>query len=137
MNLYSLMPSFRPKVMVLLYELEMAGIRCLVTSCRRTLKEQDALYEIGRSIPGDVVTKARGGQSPHNFGMAIDLVPLDSDNQPWWDCPDDVWQVIALTAEKNGLKCGYRFTNHDAPHVEDPHWKEQQALWKEGKVQVA
>ena len=133
----SLDPSFRPKIEVLLHELELQGIKCVVTSGRRTMAEQSELYAKGRTAPGAVVTKAPPGQSPHNFGLAADLCPLDAHGECWWDCPDDLWKVIALTARKNGLVAGYFFESiHDAPHVEDAHWKDAQALWHEGKLQV-
>lgn len=44
------------------------GIRCLILSGTRTYAEQDELY---RQIPR--VTKAAGGQSNHNFGIAFDI----------------------------------------------------------------
>jgi peptidoglycan L-alanyl-D-glutamate endopeptidase CwlK len=45
-----------------------------VISGTRTYAEQNALYRQGRyGNPGKLVTKARGGQSNHNFGIAWDL----------------------------------------------------------------
>ena len=134
----SLLPSFKPKVMVLLHELELQGITCVVTSARRTLAEQNKIYQQGRTTPGAIVSNARGGESAHNFGSAVDICPLNSAGELWWDCPDDIWHVIALTATKNGLEAGYDWAKfRDAPHVQDPHWKDQQALWKQGRIQVA
>ena len=40
------------------------------------MEEQTALYAIGRTSPGKVVTKARAGESYHNYGLAFDWVPL-------------------------------------------------------------
>lgn len=39
----------------------------------RTISEQDALYAQGRTTAGNIVTKARGGRSFHNYGLAIDV----------------------------------------------------------------
>lgn len=39
----------------------------------RTYAEQTALYNQGRTTKGPVVTKARAGQSNHNFGIAWDV----------------------------------------------------------------
>lgn len=39
----------------------------------RTYAEQNALFAQGRSAKGRIVTKARGGQSNHNFGIAFDV----------------------------------------------------------------
>jgi len=138
MKIDTLLPSFKPVIQVLLHELESLGIKCVVTSARRTMQEQAVLFEQGRTAVGDIVTNARAGQSPHNFGTAVDLCPLDSDGKLWWNAPDDIWHVIALTATKNGLVAGYNFKSFkDAPHIEDPHWKEQQVLWSQGKINVA
>jgi peptidoglycan L-alanyl-D-glutamate endopeptidase CwlK len=38
----------------------------------RTIEEQNALYAKGRTAPGPVVTKAKGGCSYHNYGLSID-----------------------------------------------------------------
>jgi hypothetical protein len=40
------------------------------------MEEQAALYSLGRSAPGRIVTKARAGESYHNYGLAFDWVPL-------------------------------------------------------------
>ena len=39
----------------------------------RTWEEQDALYAKGRTAPGSIVTRAKGGFSNHNFGIAMDF----------------------------------------------------------------
>jgi peptidoglycan LD-endopeptidase CwlK len=51
-----------------------AGIRARIISGTRTYTEQNALYKQGRfGNPPPIVTKARGGQSNHNFGIAWDI----------------------------------------------------------------
>jgi len=40
------------------------------------MEEQAALYAIGRTAPGKIVTKARPGESYHNHGLAYDWAPL-------------------------------------------------------------
>lgn len=49
---------------------------CRFSHTLRTFAEQDALFAIGRTKPGKRVTNARGGQSYHNYGLAIDIVLL-------------------------------------------------------------
>jgi peptidoglycan LD-endopeptidase CwlK len=44
-----------------------------IISGNRTYAEQDAIYAQGRTKPGDKVTKAKGGQSNHNFAIAWDV----------------------------------------------------------------
>jgi peptidoglycan L-alanyl-D-glutamate endopeptidase CwlK len=55
-----------------------AGIPARIISGTRTYEEQNLLYRQGRfGNPGKVVTRARGGQSNHNFGIAWDLGVFD------------------------------------------------------------
>lgn len=138
-KLDTLEPAFRAKIKAVLARLEEHGIKCVVTSARRTIAEQDALYAQGRTKPGQIVTRAKGGQSPHNFGLAVDLCPLDKDGKLWWKAPDDVWQVIKIVAEEDpALDSGYDFKAiKDRPHIEDRGWLSTQAAWRAGKVNVA
>jgi len=137
--LESLEPGFKALVVSLLAELKERGINCVVTSGRRTIAEQNKLYAQGRTTPGNIVTKAKGGQSPHNFGLAADLCPTHPvDNSLWWKAPDDIWNVIHLLAEERGyLDSGYDWKFCDRPHIEDRNWKDTQKLWKEGKIKIA
>ena len=44
----------------------------------RSWDEQDRLYAQGRTMPGDIVTNARGGDSYHNWGLAFDAAPYEN-----------------------------------------------------------
>jgi peptidoglycan L-alanyl-D-glutamate endopeptidase CwlK len=56
-------------------------VRVRFTHTLRTFAEQDALYAQGRTTAGKIVTFAKGGDSWHNYGMAIDIcLLLDKDN---------------------------------------------------------
>jgi hypothetical protein len=103
----------------------------------RTIAGQDALFAQGRTAPGKVCTRARGGQSAHNFGLAADMAPVKN-GELWWEAPRDLWKEYADIAKDMGLVPGFYFqTIFDPDHVEDPNWKAQQALWKAGKITVA
>jgi peptidoglycan L-alanyl-D-glutamate endopeptidase CwlK len=52
------------------------NVICRFAYTLRTFAEQDALFAIGRTKPGKKVTNARGGQSYHNYGLAVDIVLL-------------------------------------------------------------
>jgi peptidoglycan LD-endopeptidase CwlK len=52
------------------------NVICRFAYTLRTFAEQDALFAQGRSKPGKRVTNARGGQSFHNYGLAVDIVLL-------------------------------------------------------------
>lgn len=45
----------------------------------RSFKEQQKLYEQGRSTPGKIITEARAGDSAHNWGCATDWCEYDPD----------------------------------------------------------
>lgn len=88
-----------------------------VTQGLRTWPEQDALYAQGRTLPGAVVTEARGGQSWHNFGCAVDLVPMTP--QPDWNVMHPVWQQMVAAGKELGLYSGSDFVClKDYPHFQ-------------------
>jgi peptidoglycan L-alanyl-D-glutamate endopeptidase CwlK len=85
------------------------GIEIRVIQGLRTTSQQDALYAQGRTLPGKVVTNARGGQSSHNFGLAVDVVPGVAGLATWtpqWSAraPEFVAMVTAL--KRQGLAWG-------------------------------
>jgi len=105
---------------------------CRFSHTLRTFAEQDALYAQGRSDKTkSVVTKAKGGQSWHNYGLAIDIVLLvdkdgngsyesaswdtttdfDNDNNPDWD---EVVYVFGLY----GWEWGGNWKFKDTPHFQ-------------------
>jgi peptidoglycan LD-endopeptidase CwlK len=137
-KLNTLEPDFKEIVETVISETQKAtGYTWKASDGRRTMAEQKAIYAQGRTVPGKVVTNAPPGNSPHNFGLAADLWPLKGGDF-WWGAPKSLFHTMADIAEENGLKAGYYFKSiFDAPHIEMPRWKEQQALWKNGKVQVA
>jgi len=101
------------------------GIQLRVTDGLRTFAEQDALYAQGRTAPGPRVTGARGGQSYHNYGLAIDVVELRPDGSVNYGVDYD---AIAEIGERYGFEWGGNFTNlDDQPHFQFTnglHWSE-------------
>jgi len=80
---YLLHPKIRQEVMDLIdkSEAKMPGVAVRIVQGLRTIEEQNSLYAQGRTKPGKIVTNAKGGQSYHNYGMAIDFALLyDKDN---------------------------------------------------------
>ena len=72
----TLAPYFQKRVRGWCTEMVNSKIPPLIYCGRRTMEEQTALFAIGRTSPGKVVTKARAGESYHNYGLAFDWVPL-------------------------------------------------------------
>lgn len=104
---------------------------CRFTHTLRTFQEQNDLYAIGRTKKGRRVTNARGGQSYHNYGLAIDICLLvDKDGNGTyetavWDTKADFdndkiadWQEIVAIFKRYGWTWGgdWRFT--DPPHFQ-------------------
>ncbi len=113
-------PELATRITALLDILTQHGLQVEVVQGLRTFAEQDALFAQGRSRPGPVVTRARGGQSNHNYGLAVDMVPFNN-GQPNWNAPLGVWTTIGTEAEKLGLEWGGDWKKFvDKPHVQLP-----------------
>jgi peptidoglycan L-alanyl-D-glutamate endopeptidase CwlK len=121
-NVAELYRPFSVLVQKLVENCRFRGVEYWATSGYRSVEEQDRLYAQGRTTPGEIVTKARGGQSNHNFSVACDLT-FDKDIardglQPDWQVQE--YKVLAEEAQKLGLEAGYYWKFQDAPHVQLP-----------------
>ena len=146
-------PNLREEAL-LIYK-EIVGALTGKAICRfaytlRTFAEQDALYAQGRTKPGAVVTKAKGGQSYHNYGLAVDIVLLiDTDGNGTfetasWDGKTDFdkdgksdWQEIVAIFKRHGWEWGGDWRFKDDPHFQKTFGKsiaELQSLYNAGKV---
>ena len=95
---------------------EQNGVRLRVTQGYRSVEEQNRLYEQGRSTPGNIVTNAKGGQSYHNYGLALDVVKMDENGQPIWTAID---ANIANNAKSVGFEWGGDWDSFpDYPHFQ-------------------
>jgi peptidoglycan L-alanyl-D-glutamate endopeptidase CwlK len=78
-----LLPSLRDEAGIIYKEICEAlkgRAICRFAFTLRSFKLQDELYAQGRTKPGKIVTNAKGGQSYHNYGLAIDIVLLVDKN---------------------------------------------------------
>lgn len=113
-------PTLSAAIKVLIDTLAQNGMQIEVVQGLRTFAEQDGLFAQGRSRPGPIVTRARGGQSNHNYGLAVDVVPFNN-GQPNWNAPLGVWTTIGNEAEKLGLEWGGDWKKFvDKPHIQLP-----------------
>ena len=101
-SLDDLIPQARVRVDKLIEVCKAAGIDLLVTSTYRDNESQDALYAQGRTKPGKIVTKAKAGQSFHNYKCAVDVVPLIN-GKPVWD-DTMLWSQIGGLGKQIGLE---------------------------------
>lgn len=104
---------------------------CRFAYTLRSFKEQDDLYAQGRTKPGTKVTNAKGGQSYHNYGLAIDIVLLkDVDGNGTfetasWETNKDFdkdgiadWQEVVAIFKRHGWECGGDWKFTDTPHFQ-------------------
>ena len=136
----TLEPDFKAQVEELIKRTETATNRqWAISDARRTMAQQRDIYAQGRTKPGKVVSNAKPGQSAHNFSLAVDLWPLKADGKNFdWGASQALFKVMADIAVEMGLTSGFYFKSiHDAPHVEHPRWRQQQAKWKAGEIQIA
>lgn len=111
-RLDDLLPVVRAKAEAFLAAADEAGIKLVVTCTYRSPEEQDALYALGRSQPGRIVTNARGGDSMHNYRVALDVVPLRG-NKPVWGtsgADGELWRKVGELGEAAGLEWSGRWT---------------------------
>ena len=113
-------PALASAVRAMIADLSAKGLVVEIVQGLRTFAEQDELYAKGRTKPGQIVTQARGGESNHNYGLAVDLCPF-TDDKPDWNAPMSAWAAIGAAAEKHGLEWGGQWKKFiDKPHVQLP-----------------
>lgn len=119
-NLRTVLPAMQAKTRELLALLKREGIRAKVVSGTRTYAEQNLLFAQGRTKSGRIVTKARAGQSNHQFGLAIDLGIFSLEGaylpeSPLYDL------AVELSRQIEGLARGADWSTPDRPHMELAH----------------
>lgn len=100
-----------------------AGLDVLIYCTLRPLEEQAKLYEQGRTTPGPIVTYAKPGESAHNYGLALDFVPM-AGSKPLW-APGSTAYVRAIElAEAEGMESACRWKKFtEWPHLQEPNWR--------------
>ena len=97
---------------------EKEGLGVMVTQGLRTFAEQQRLFNQGRTTPGAIVTKAKPGQSYHNFGLAFDFVVVRN-GQAVWDQNDKHWRGFVEICKHHGFEWGGDWKSFkDAPHFQ-------------------
>jgi len=132
-SLDDLQPHVRAMAKLLLLEAEKRGFPLIVTSTLRTFEEQEAIYAKGRTAPGKIVTKAKAGQSIHNYGLAFDVAfksPPAKD--PFAD--DNPWLQVGEMGKAIGLVWGGDWKFKDRPHFEAHgiSWQQAAQMWPKG-----
>ena len=129
-NIATLASSMQPLVRDFVTRARAAGYPVVIASGTRTIGEQNELYAKGRTEPGGKVTNAKGGESAHNFGLAVDFAFGNAVGRPTWP-NDGPWAAAAAIGKKVGLEWGGDWKSFkDQPHLEMPGWREVRAAWK-------
>lgn len=121
-DLDKLYPDFLQSALEVLATCQKAGAHYYAISGFRSFEEQDRLFAQGRTVPGKKVTQAKGGQSLHNFGLAIDvcrdanLVAVDL--QPAWDHAG--YEALFREAGHHKLETGFFWKFSDPGHLQLP-----------------
>ncbi|MDN3018401.1 M15 family metallopeptidase [Paenibacillus sp. BSR1-1] len=102
------------------------GIVLVITDGFRSAEDQDRLFEKGRTSEGNIVTYAKGGESYHNFGLAIDFALKTPEGNVIWDMNYDGnkngvadWTEVVKMAKSLGFQWGGDWAKFkDYPHLE-------------------
>lgn len=138
-------PSVREEVTKIIEECDSAltgRAKVRVTQGLRTFEEQDALYAQGRTKPGKKVTNAKGGQSIHNYGFAVDICLIIDGKIASWDAAKDWdndtvadWYECVKIFAKHGWEWGGNWkTFKDMPHFDKRNlnsWRKLSKLKKD------
>ncbi len=119
-KLEDLHPDLRPLCEQFIARAAARGVDVIITCTYRSGQEQDKEYARGRTVSsginvtdkrpfGSIVTRAKAGQSAHNFTIdgkpaskAFDVVPCVN-GRPVWDKAHPSWQVLGNIGVALGL----------------------------------
>lgn len=159
-------PKIKDEVVELIDQAELlipTNVAIRVVEWFRSIEYQDGLYAQGRTKPGPIVTKAKGGLSYHNYGLAFDFaLVIDRDNNgsfetlSWddradWDkdgIPD--WKEVVNVFKSAGYIWGADWDNDgvtkaegdkdehlvDAPHLQKTFGYTVQQLFERYKQKL-
>lgn len=118
------------------------GVHPFITQTVRSFQESDYMYQQGRTRPGSIISYAKGGQSYHNYGLALDFVNLIGGKMVWPKRPeqDENWMTVVNIFKKYGFEAGidWKGKKRDAPHFQKTfgyHWSELLAIHNAGKIE--
>lgn len=118
-RLSKVFPALADKIYQLSTRCLNEGFGICVVQGLRTVEEQQALYDQGRTMPGKIVTNAQGGHSWHNFGLAVDCAPVDPNGGIDWNAEHPQWKTMERIGVSVGLVSGANWVRlKDAPHFQ-------------------
>jgi peptidoglycan L-alanyl-D-glutamate endopeptidase CwlK len=109
-------PDFVQQVLTVMKKMGERGYPMVLLEGYRSPERQDELANLAT-----LVTKAKGGQSKHQYGFAVDLAPMKngkvviSEKDSW---AGEAYQALGEEAEAIGLIWGGRWSFKDYGHIE-------------------
>jgi hypothetical protein len=111
-DVQALHPYFRDKVLHLIRKCEAKGIQLAIVETYRTHAKQSEYKNMGRKY-----TRSGAGKSKHQYGLAIDVVPIVNGEAQWHN--KQLWYKIGVIGEQVGLHWGGRWRSlYDPGHFE-------------------
>lgn len=111
-DLNALHPYFRDKVIQLINKCKSKGIELAVVESYRTRAKQSEYKNMGKKY-----TRSGAGKSKHQYGLAVDLVPIVNGEAQWHN--KYLWRRIGVIGEQLGLCWGGRQRSlYDPGHFE-------------------
>lgn len=111
-DLGALHPYFRDQVIQLIEICRSKGIELAVVETYRTVAKQNEYKQLGK-----IYTRSSGGKSKHQYGLAVDVVPIIDCIPSWHN--EVVWRKVGQVGEKLGLRWGGRWRHpYDPGHFE-------------------
>jgi peptidoglycan LD-endopeptidase CwlK len=119
-------PIVKERTEQLIQQAAKKGIVVVITDSFRSAEDQNKLYEQGRTTDGDIVTNAKGGESYHNYGLAIDFALETPTGDVVWDREYDRngngkadWAEVVQMSKALGFEWGGDWKGFkDYPHLE-------------------
>lgn len=99
------------------------GLKIGISECYRSVSEQDVLYAQGRTVPGSIVTNAKGStySSMHQWYVAFDF--YRNDGKGAYNDSDGFFSRVGEIGQSIGLEWGGSFSSiKDKPHFQLPDW---------------
>lgn len=111
-DLRALHPYFRDRVVALIAACKARGIELAVVETYRTHAKQHEYKTMGNGY-----TNSAAGRSKHQYGLAVDVVPIVKGTAVWNNAA--LWRKVGLAGEKLGLRWGGRWKRpYDPGHFE-------------------
>jgi hypothetical protein len=108
----ALHPYFRDKVQQLISICKVKGIELAFVETYRTHAKQAEYKGMGKKY-----TRSGAGKSKHQYGFAVDVVPMVNDSAVWHNAL--LWRKIGVVGERLGLRWGGRWRRpFDPGHFE-------------------